>query len=318
VSQTIHAAGALGIADRLAAGPVASDDLAAAAGADPPLLYRLLRLLAAVGDFREEPGRRFALTPLGDCLRADAPEPLGPLAANVGQPSCWQPWGHLLHSVRTGEYAFRHVYGMDPWTYRARHPAVGAAFDASTTARSRVQVGAVLAAYDFGRFATVVDVAGGHGALLAAILAEHPGARGVLFDQPHVVAGAGEILGAAGVAGRCEVVGGSFFEAVPSGGDAYLLKSILHDWADAEAIAILRVCRRAMGADGTLLVIEREIGPPNEGVEGKLMDVTMLVMNGGQERAPEEYAALFEAAGFRLARVVPAGAGLSIIEARPI
>ena len=160
------------------------------------------------------------------------------------------------------------------------------------TAVSRVQVGAVLAAYDFGRFATVVDVAGGHGALLAAILAKHPGVRGVLFDQPHVVAGAGEVLRAAGVAARCEVVAGSFFEAVPGGGDAYILKAILHDWADAEAVAILRVCRRAMGTDGTLLVIGREIGPPNEGAEGKLVDLQMMVMHGGQERTTEEYAAL--------------------------
>ena len=183
---------------------------------------------------------------------------------------------------------------------------------------SRLAAAAVLAAYDFGRFATVVDVGGGHGTLLAAILGRYPHLGGVLFDQPQVVAGAAPVLERAGVAGRCRVAGGSFFAAVPAGGDAYLLKSILHDWDDDEAAAILRACRAAIGAGGTLLVIEREVGPPNEGPDGKFSDLNMLVELGGRERTREEYGALLAAGGFRLVGVTPTAIGWGIIEGSPV
>jgi hypothetical protein len=185
------------------------------------------------------------------------------------------------------------------------------------TALSRQASEGVLAAYDFGRFACVVDVGGGHGALLAAILARHPSARGVLLDQPHVVAGAQPLLREAGVADRCRVLGGSFFESVPEGGDAYVLKSILHDWDDEPAAAILRTCRGAMGPGGTLLAVERVIGPPNEGPEDALADLNMLVSQRGKERTRDEYAALFAAAGFRLTRVIPTGGWWKVIEGEP-
>src|SRR5688572_7531086 len=246
VSQAIHVATVLGIADHLTEGSLSSDELAAATESHPDALYRLLRALAAVGVFREEPGRRFGLTPLGECLRADAPQPVGPWAAFTMSAPQWEAWGALLHSVRTGENAFRRVHGEDVWAYRARHPEAGAAFDRAMTGMTRLGTEAVLAAYDFSRFRTIVDVGGGHGALLASILGRYPGARGVLFDQPHVVAGAAAVLREAGVADRCEVVSGSFFESVPAGGDAYLLKQIVHDWEDPEAAALLRVCRRAI------------------------------------------------------------------------
>ena len=198
VSQAIHVAATLGLADLMRDGARGSDELAAATGAHPLALYRVLRALASVGVFREEADRRFALTPLGDCLRSDAPQPVAPWAAFICRPYVWQPWGHLLHSVRTGEPAFRHVHGTDAWAYRAAHPEEEALFDAAMTANSRRQAAAVLAAYDFGRFGCVVDVGGGRGALLAAILARHPNVRGVLFDQPHVVAEAEQELQAAG------------------------------------------------------------------------------------------------------------------------
>jgi hypothetical protein len=318
VSQAIHVAAVLGVADHLAGGPRASDELAAATGSHPRALYRLLRALAAVGVFREEPGRRFALTPLGACLRSDAPAPVGPLAEFAASPPQWQAWGALLHSVRTGENAFRHVHGVDVWAYRAAHPAAGEVFDRAMTGLTRTVAAAVRAAHDFSRYGTVVDVGGGQGELLAALLAAHPALRGVLFDQPHVVAGAPAALGAAGVAARCRVVGGDFFAAVPAGGDAYVLKQILHDWEDAEATAILRSCRRAIGPAGRLLVIERGIAAPNEGAPGKLTDLLMLVSAGGQERTEEEYAALFAAGGFRLVGVTPTAAGMSILEAAPV
>jgi len=318
ISQAIHVATVLGVADHLAAGPRSGDELAAATGSHPDALYRLLRALAAVGVFREEPGRRFALTPLGDCLRADAPLPVGPWAAFAASPSQWQAWGALLHSVRTGENAFRHVHGADVWTYRARHPEAGAAFDRAMTGMTHLGTEAVLASYDFSRFGTIVDVGGGHGLLLAAILAAHPAARGVLLDQPHVVAGAEEVLRGARVADRCTIVGGSFFESVPAGGDAYLLKQIVHDWEDPEATAILRACRQAIDPAGRLLVIERDLGGPNALPAAKLADLQMLVSAGGRERTRDQYAALFAAAGLRLAGVTPTVADLCITEAVPV
>lgn len=317
VTQALHVAATLGIADRLGDGPQSCEDLAVAAGADAPALYRLLRALAAVGVFREEPGRRFALTPLGAGLRADAPQPVGPWAVQVGQPYFWQTWGHLLHSVRTGENAFHALHGTGVWEYRARHPEAGVLFDAAMTALSRRVAGAVAGAYDFGPRRCVVDVGGGRGALLAAILTRHPHLRGVLFDQPLVIAGAGAVLQAAGVAERCDVVGGDFFAAVPEGGDTYVLKSVLHDWEDEPATAILRACRRAIAPDGRLLLVERVLEPPNEGAPAKLSDLNMLVAPGGRERTEEEYAALLAGAGFRLTAVLPAGGVVQLIEGVP-
>jgi hypothetical protein len=314
VTQAIHVAAVLGIADLLADGPRSSDDLAAATETHPGALYRLLRALDSVGVFREEEGRRIALTELGACLRSDAPEPVGGWAAFVGEPYQWQAWGALEHSVRTGENAFRHVHGIDSWTYRERHPELSASFDRAMTSLSRQVVGAVLDAYDFGRFGRVVDVGGGNGAFLAAILARYPTARGVLFDQPHVVSGAGPILKAAGVADRCQVVGGSFFETVPAGGDAYILKAILHDWEDEPCLQILQTCRRAMAEGTGLLVIERELGWPNQDPDAKFSDLNMLVGPMGQERTPAEYAALFAKGGFRFVGVTPSAVGTGVYE----
>lgn len=318
VSQAIHVAATLGVADRLRAGPQTSAELAAAVGAHAPTLYRLLRALASVGVFREEAGGRFGLTPLGECLCADAPESVAAWAAFIGQPYYWQAWAHLLFSVRTGANAFRHVHGTNVWGYRQRDPEAAVVLDRAMTELTRLANAAVLAAYDFGRFGCVVDVGGGQGALLAAILERYPALQGVLFDQPHVVSGAEPVLRAAGVADRCRVVGGSFFDAVPAGGDAYLLKSVLHDWADEPALAILRNCRRAVAADGTLLVIERLVGPLNEDPGAKFSDLNMLVSPGGQERTRAEYAALLAAAGFQLVDAIPTASGLYLIVGRPV
>ena len=314
VSQAIQVAAVLGIADLLGDGTRSSDDLAAAAGVHPPSLHRVLRALAAVGVFREEADRRFSLTPMGQCLRSDAPRPVGPWAEYIGRPYHWHSWGDLLHSVRTGESAFRHLHGADLWEWRGRSPEEGAVFDRSMTALSRGVAEAAVAAHDFSRYRRVVDVGGGDGALLAAVLAANPSARGVLFDQPGVVAGAAEVLRGAGVAERCEVVGGSFFEAVPDGADALLLKAILHDWDDAGAGAILRSCRRAAVPGCALLVVERVLAPPNEDPVSKFSDLNMMVMTGGRERTEEEFATLLAAAGFRLTAVTGTGTQYSVVE----
>jgi SAM-dependent methyltransferase len=314
VSQAIHVAAALGIADLLADASRTSDELAAATGTHPPTLYRLLRALASVGVLHELDGRAFELTPLGQPLRSEVPDSIAGWASFIGRPYYWQAWPGLLHSVRTGENAFRHVHGTDVWAYRSTHPDESAVFDRAMTSLSRRANAALLAAYDFGRFRTVVDVGGGNGALLVAVLAANPAVQGVLFDQPHVVSGAASLLERAGVADRCRTVGGSFFESVPEGADAYMLRAVIHDWDDDASIRILTVVRRALAEDGRVLIVERVIAPANEGRDAKFSDLNMLVGPGGRERTREEFAALLESSGWRLARVVEAGS-FCVIEA---
>lgn len=316
VSQAIHVAATLGIADLLADTSRTSDDLATSTGTHPPTLYRLLRALASVDVLRELDGRRFELTPLGERLRSDVPDSIAGWAAFIGRPSHWQAWAGLLHSLRTGENAFRHVHNTDVWTYRSSRPEESAIFDRAMTSLSRRSNAALLAAYDFGRFRKLVDIGGGNGALLAAILAAHRDAEGVLFDQLHVVAHAPALLESAGVSDRCRIVAGSFFESVPGDADAYLLRAVIHDWEDEESVRILKVIRTAIPAGGTVLLIERVIAPPNEGRDAKFSDLNMLVGPGGRERTREEFATLLDASGFRLTRVVGA-AVYSVVEAVP-
>ena len=317
VSDAIHVAATLGIADLLAEGPRTSDELAAATNAHAGSMYRLLRALASVGVFHEEEGRRFSTTPMGALLRSDVPGSLRGWAMFVGRPYFREAWGHLEHSIRTGDNAFRHVHGTDVWTYRAEHPDESAIFDLAMESLTGASNRALLDAYDFGRFGTVVDVGGGNGALLAALLGEFPATRGVLLDQPHVVANAAAVLERAGVADRCEIVSGSFFDEVPAGGDAYTLKSIIHDYDDERAVAILLVCRRGMARDATLLLIERIVGPPNEDPRTKFSDLNMLVAPAGRERTLHEWDALLTRAGLRLASATPSASGLAVIEAAP-
>jgi len=317
ISQAIHIAAVFGVADQIAAGVCGSDDIAAAVGAHPGALYRLLRALAAIGVLREDQDRRFALTAMGECLRSDADQPVRPFAMFIGQAYQWQTWGHLLHSVKTGENAFRALHGMSSWAYRERHPEHNAIFNAAMTGNSRRVDRAIVAACDLSRFVRIMDVGGGQGSFLAAILTAYPAARGVLFDLPHVVATAPPVLEAAGVRDRCEIMGGSMFESVPEGCCAYIMKFILHDWDDADGIRILRVCRRAMRADATLLVIERLVGSPNEDPAAKFSDLNMLVGPGGRERSREEFATLLAAGGFRLVDAVRTTAPVMVIAAAP-
>ena len=317
VSQAIHVVATLGVADLLADGPRTSDELAAATSCHAGSLYRLLRALASVGVLSEDEGRCFSLTPTGTLLRSNVPGSLRGWAMYVGRPYFRDAWGHLEHSVRTGENAFQHAHGTDVWRYRAEHPDESAIFDLAMESLTGASNRALLDAYDFGRFGTVVDVGGGNGTLLAALLGEFPAMRGVLLDQPHVVANAAAVLVQAGVADRCEIVGGSFFDDVPRGGDAYALKSIIHDYEDERAIAILRICRQAMGAEAMLLLIERIVGPPNEDPRTKFSDLNMLVAPAGRERTLQEWEALVTRAGFRLATATPTTAGLAVIEAAP-
>jgi hypothetical protein len=318
VSQAIHVAASLGIADLLADGTRTSDDLAHEADADPETLYRLLRALASVGVLHEGDGRLFSLTPVGELLRSDVPGSLHGWAAYAGRPYFWAAWAELLHSVRTGENAFQHVHGQNIWSYRADRPDESALFDAAMKALTGASNAALIDAFDFSRFGTLVDVGGGNGALLASVLASNPALQGVLFDQAHVVAGADQVLEAAGVADRCRIESGSFFESVPEGGDAYLLKSIVHDWEDEESSAILRVVRAAMPEGATLLVVERDLGAPNEDAPTKFSDLNMLVGPGGRERTQDEYASLFESTGFRLVGATPTAGTHTVFEGKAV
>jgi hypothetical protein len=266
--------------------------------------------------FVEEEDGRFALTPMAAALGREA----GPLWLQVlvlGHDTSWRAAGGLLHTVRTGEPAFTHVHGVDFFAYYRQHPDEGARFDQLMAAATAPQARAVAAAYDFAPFGTIVDVGGGQGALLLAILATSPRPRGIVFDQPVVAEGARQVIAAAGLADRCEAVGGDFFAGVPAGGDVYLLKYILHDWDDARCVAILRHCRRAMRDDGRLLVVEQLIPPGNAPSFAKTIDISMLINLTGRERPEAEYKTLLAAAGFRLTRAAPAQGELHILEGIP-
>jgi hypothetical protein len=313
-SQAIHVAAAFGLADLLKNGPRSAANLAESTKTHPVALYRLMRALASLGVFDEDDGGRFSLTMVGEFLRTDVAGTHAPMAQFVGRPNVWQTWSHLLFAVRTGAVAFDHLHGDGVWTYRARHPEEGNIFDRVMTAGTERFAEAVMDVCDFGRFRHIVDVGGGDGIFLAKILVSNSETRGTLFDQPHVVRRDAMRLRFPEFVDRYESIGGNFFTSVPAGADAYLLKWILHDWDDAASIEILRSCRRAMKPTSRLLVVEHVIGPPNSAPEGKFMDLTMMLMNGGRERTTEEFAMLFAEAGFRLTCATPTAATISLLQ----
>ena len=317
ISRAIYVAATLGIADLLAHGSQPSSALAKATGTHAESLTRVLRLLASVGVFTEQEDRCFALTPLGECLRTGVPGSMRSAAllfAGITQ----EAWRDVLYSVRTGAPAFNHVFGMDSFSYMARHPEEAANFDAAMADFTKGIAIAVAATYDFSQFGTIVDVGGGNGILLEAILKAHPSLRGVLFDMPHVADRAQQRIEAVGVGERCKAVGGDFFLEVPSGGDAYILKHVIHDWDDARAVTILRNCHRAMDPQGKLLIVEgiypSRIDQSDASRGAASNDVNMLVCTGGRQRSEAEFRSLYDAAGFKLTRIIPTQASASVIE----
>jgi ubiquinone/menaquinone biosynthesis C-methylase UbiE len=314
VARAIYVAAKLGIADYVQDGPKTASELAASTDTHAPSLYRVLRALASVGVFAEDQDGRFALTPLAATLLTDAPGSLRAFATVELGEEHYPAWGDVLHSVKTGQIAFDRVFGMPVWKYYAKNPDNAKTFNDAMTNLTAVVNDAVLASYDFSPIGEIVDVAGGHGSLIASILKTHPGMKGVLFDVPSVIEGARPRIEAEGLAQRCKLVAGDFFKSVPSGGEAYLLKWIIHDWDDERATAILKNCHRAMAKGGKLLLIEAVIPRGNEPFFGKLIDLNMLVMTGGRERTEDEYRALFEAAGFKLLNIIPTPSPMSVIE----
>jgi O-methyltransferase domain/Dimerisation domain len=320
ISQAIAVAASVGIADHLQSGPKNCAELAPAVGVHAGALYRLLRAIASVGVFAEDQQGRFSLTPLATLLLTEGPGSWRAAAILNGEPWVWQPWGALAYSVKTGKPAFEHVFGMEFEAYLAQHPEAADTFQAFMHVATAEEALVVAPAYDFSGLSTVVDVGGGRGALLAAILKCNPHLRGILFESPQVIADAPALLAAQGVADRCELVAGDFFQALPMGADAYILKWILVSWDDEPSVRILQNCRQALGSRGRLLVIERIIPPGNEPFFGKLADLNLLVMYAGRQRTEMEYRALFARAGFELSRVIPTHSPteFSVIEGMPV
>jgi orsellinic acid C2-O-methyltransferase len=321
-SRALYVATRLGIPDLLADGPQSAEDLAAGTRAHAPSLRRLMRALAAFGVLVEHADCRFSLGPLGGCLSGDAPGSVRDAVLMYGDEDFWRTWGDLEHCVRTGESAARHLFGSDDAFARyAADPRLGAVFNAGMTALTVTSVAAVAAACDLSGVGRVVDVGGGRGRLIAALLQANPALRGTLFDLPSVVEGAPQVLAEAGVVARCEVVGGDMFETVPATGDLYVLSRVIHDWEDARAIAVLATCRRAMAESARLLLVERVLPDRIEATPAVrpqvLSDLNMMVRTGGRERTRGEFATLLAAAGFRLERVVPTAAPVSLVEATP-
>jgi SAM-dependent methyltransferase len=311
MTQAISVAAELGIADFLVQGPRTADELARLAHAHVGALYRVLRALASIGIFSEDTERRFSLTPMAECLRSDTPDSLRFFAIMSGA-EFYQSWGCLLHSAQTGEPGFQKRYGAPFFQYMTEHPERHAIYDAAMMVHGIAETEPMLNACDFSAFRTVADVGGGNGRMLAALLQRHPGVRGILFDLPPVAQRAQPSLAELGLADRCQVVGGDFFVSVPAA-DAYVLRHVIHDWSDENAVKILRNCGKALNPGGRVLLVETVIPPLNEPCFGKWLDLMMLIVDG-RERTREQYEQLFSQAGLKLSRIVPTAHEVSIIE----
>lgn len=318
VSQMVYVAAKLDLAGLLQAGPRSSDDLAQSTRTHPRSLYRLLRGLASLGVFAEGQSRLFSMTPKAEALLEGAPGSQRAMALMTGEEH-YLSWSELLHCVETGQTGFEKIYNMRPFDYLPLHPEQGAIFDAAMTSVHGRESPAALAAYDFSTIGVLADIGGGNGSLISATLEKHCKLRGILFDMPSVIERSRANIKQAGLDARCQCLAGNFFESVPSGADAYMLRHIIHDWDDAESTTILRNCRNALGTNptGRVLVLETVIPPGNDPMFGKLLDLNMLVIPGGLERTETEYRELFAVSGFRLNRIVPTTTEISVIEGLP-
>jgi hypothetical protein len=318
ISRVVYAAAKLGLADRLAAGPRSAAELAGETKTHARSLHRLMRTLASLGILTERDAGRFALTPLGDALRTGAPGYALPSVLTLGGPIGWKGFEEMLYSLETGKTGFEKAFGMPAFDYLAQHPDEASMFSETMIGVHGAEPPAVAEAYDFSSIGTLVDVGGANGNMLATVLGRHPKLRGILFDLPHVVRDAPAFLAARGVADRVEIQPGSFFDSVPAGGDAYILSHIIHDWSEEQCQTILGNCRRAMGPNARLLIVEMVLPEGDTPHFGKILDMTMLVLPGGQERTAPEYSELLGKAGFRMSRVVPTESAVSVVEALPV
>jgi O-methyltransferase/IclR-like helix-turn-helix domain-containing protein len=313
VAQSLYAIAALGIADLIAKGHTAIDELAAATGTHSPSLHRMLRTLASLGVLTETAEGEFGLTPLGATLRSDVPDSLRDQALFETSACLWAAWGHLVDSLRSGRPSFALVNKGPLFSYLTEHPELGTVFNSFMTMQSKLQNAAVIASYDFSWAKTVVDVGGGHGATLAAVLAEHPKLRGVLIDLPEVVSNT-SVLETSKFTDRCQVVGGSVLDAVTASGDIYMIKRVMMSFSDDDAGTILRNCRAAMRADSRVLVIDPMLPDGTEPHYNRLTDLLMLVVPGGRCRSEAEFRRLFDAAGLSVTQVIATGTSNFILE----
>jgi len=317
VARTLHAAATLGLADQLTVGPKSAAELAEPVGAHAPSLHRLMRTLASLGILAEQKEQRYVLTPLGEALKLHAPGSARSTVLTFGSPWAQSAWDHLVYSVQTGKTGFEKAQGMPLFDYLAGHPEDASLFNETMVGFHSQEPPAVAAAYDFSTFKTIVDVGGGTGNLLAAILTRYVGLSGVLFDLPHVAAEAPALLKGKGVNDRVTIETGDFFKSVPAGGDAYLLSHIIHDWDEDQCLTILGNIRKAMNAGGRLLIAEMVLPAGDTPHPGKMLDIAMLVWPGGQERTLAEYDHLLSKGGFHLTRVVPTDSAVNVVEAVP-
>jgi len=316
VSQAIGVAARLGIADLVADGPKQSAELAAKTGTHERSLFRLLRSLASVGVFAENPGKTFANTAISETLRSDSPTSMRAMAIFMGDEAHWRVYADMMYSVRTGEPAWDHVHGepVFPYMFQTNKP-LGDTFNKAMTSLSHGAIASVLAAYDFSGIGTLADIAGGHGHLLGAILKDYPSMKGILFDFGSVLAGAPAMFDSYGVADRAETVEGDFFREIPVVADAYILKHIIHDWRDEDCEKILRHIGRSMPDTAKILIVESVIPPGNDPHPGKILDLEMLISPGGVERTAEEFETLLTNSDFKLNRIIPTPSPMSIVEA---
>lgn len=315
MSHVLYVAAKLSLADHMAKGRTRVDELAAVTKTHPASLGRFLRTLGHLGLVTEDGAGRFTLTPLGEALKTGAPGSARAAILTLASPWITNGWTRLLESVQTGKPGLDQTLGMPIFDWLAQHPEEASLFSETMVSFHGAEPGAVAAAYDFSAMKTVIDIGGATGNLLAAILGRYPGLRGILYDLPHVVRDAPALLQARGVADRATITSGSFFDGVPSGGDAYLLSHIIHDWSEAQCLTILGHCRSAMAPSSRVLIIEMVLPSGNAPHPGKMLDMMMLVGPGGQERTEQEYGTLLGKAGLRLARVVPTASAASVVEA---
>jgi hypothetical protein len=321
ISQSIYVAAALGIADLIADEPKSAEQLAKATGVQAASLRRIMRTLTGFGVFAQDGSDRFALTPIGEFLKADVTGSLHPAALFFGGEDGAQTEGLLLHCVKTGETAYEKLFGKTDALFDRfqKDPVAAALFNATMTSFSTLHLTGLLDAYDFSGINRLVDVGGGHGRNLAEILKRHPKMRGVLFDMPHAFEGGQQTIAQAGLSDRCEVVSGDFFKSVPSGADGYLISRVIHDWDDEKSIAILKVVRRAIAPDGRLMLLETMLRPGQRSLYPLLSDLNMMLRTGGCERTEEEYRSIYRAAGFELTRTVEtiSPTGATVVEGKP-
>ena len=322
VSSALSVMVKLGIPDLIGDEAKTALELSEATGTHAPSLYRVMCMLVSIGVLTRHENDRFALTAVGATLRKGVPGSLWAWALTQLDEEHYQTWGDILHTVKTGETAFSHQFGMDVWQYRALHPEQSTLFDESMSNLIGVFNQALLESYDFSSIQQLIDIGGGDGSLLINILKNNPNMKGIVFDAPHVAERSISHIEAEGLSERCTVVGGDFFNSVPAGGDAYLLSRIIHDWDDEHSIAILKNCRRIMSPEHKLLLVERVI-PEDINSSFKTQsvmksDLNMLVVVGGRERSEAEYGKLLDKAGFRLTRVIPTRSAMSIVEAVPV